>query len=45
MIGEAKKLPGERNDIAAAHPEIVEQLKKAYDDGFTDVTLRWGIKR
>lgn len=37
--------PGERNDIAAAHPEIVEQMKKAYDDWFTDVTVRWEIKR
>ncbi len=33
--------PGEWKDIAADHPEMVEQMKKAYDDWFTEVTARW----
>jgi arylsulfatase A-like enzyme len=37
--------PGERNDIAAAHPEIVEEMTKAYNEWFTDVTVRWRIGR
>lgn len=37
--------PGERNDIAADHPEIVQRLKKTYDDWFTDVTAGWQIKK
>jgi hypothetical protein len=35
---------GERNDIAANHPEIVQRLKKAYDDWFADVNAGWQIK-
>jgi hypothetical protein len=36
--------PGEWKDAAAAHPEIVEQMKRAYDDWFTDVAMRWNIE-
>jgi len=36
--------PGEWKDIAADHPKIVEQMKKAYDDWFTNVTVHWGTK-
>lgn len=33
--------PGETKDLAAAHPEIVEQMKKQYDAWFDDVAARW----
>ncbi len=33
--------PGETNDVAAAHPEIVEAMRKQYDAWFTDVAARW----
>jgi len=36
--------PGEWKDIAADHPKIVEQMKKTYDDWFTEVTARWGFE-
>jgi arylsulfatase A len=36
--------PGEWKDAAAAHTEIVEQMKRAYDDWFTDVAMRWNIE-
>jgi len=36
--------PGEFEDIAPDHPKILDQMKKAYDDWFTDVTARWDIQ-
>jgi len=33
--------PGETKDVAAEHPEIVDQMKKEYDAWFTDVSARW----
>jgi arylsulfatase/arylsulfatase A len=36
--------PGERNDIATDHLVIVQRMKKAYDDWFTDVAVCWQNK-
>lgn len=33
--------PGETKDLAAAHPEIVEKMKKQYEAWFDDVAARW----
>lgn len=33
--------PGERNDVAAAHPGLVEEMRKKYDVWFDDVCARW----
>lgn len=33
--------PGETKDLASAHPEIVEEMKKQYDAWFDDVAARW----
>lgn len=33
--------PGETKDLASAHPEIVEKMKKQYDAWFDDVAARW----
>jgi arylsulfatase/arylsulfatase A len=33
--------PGETNDIAGKHPELVEQMKQRYDDWFDEVCARW----
>jgi arylsulfatase A len=33
--------PGETKDLAAAHPERVEQMKQQYDAWFGDVAARW----
>ncbi len=32
---------GERTDLAARHPDIVDRLKKQYDAWFDDVCARW----
>ena len=32
---------GETKDLAAAHPDIVEKMKKQYDAWFDDVCARW----
>jgi arylsulfatase A-like enzyme len=32
---------GETRDVAAAHPEIAERMRKQYDAWFTDVAARW----
>lgn len=36
--------PGERNDVAAAHPDIIEKMKKQYAAWFDDVAARWAQK-
>jgi len=33
--------PGETRDLASAHPDIVEKMKKQYDNWFDDVAARW----
>ncbi len=33
--------PGETKDLASAHPDIVEQMKRQYDAWFDDVAARW----
>ena len=33
--------PGETNDVAAAHPDIVAKMKRQYDEWFTDVAVPW----
>ncbi|MCX7045489.1 MAG: arylsulfatase [Candidatus Sumerlaeota bacterium] len=33
--------PGETKDVAAAHPDIVEKMKKQYEAWFDDVAARW----
>jgi arylsulfatase/arylsulfatase A len=33
--------PGETNDLAGQHPEIVEQMKRLYEAWFDDVAARW----
>lgn len=33
--------PGEKTDLAAAHPEMVQQLARAYDAWFSDVSKDW----
>lgn len=33
--------PGEWKDLAAAHPEIVEKMKKQYDSWYDEVAVRW----
>jgi arylsulfatase A-like enzyme len=33
--------PGESKDVAAAHPQVVEQMKQQYDAWFSDVAARW----
>jgi hypothetical protein len=37
--------PGEWKDIASDHPKIVKKMQKAYDEWFSDVTVRWEDKR
>ncbi len=39
------KDPGELNNIADKHPEIVANMKKQYEDWFTDVTTNPGVTR
>lgn len=36
---------GERTDLAAHHPDLVERLKKQYDAWFDDVCSRWSAKQ
>jgi arylsulfatase A-like enzyme len=36
--------PGEKNDLAAKHPQIVEQMKTAYDRWFDDVSSTRGYE-
>ena len=33
--------PGETKNLAAAHPEMVERMKRQYDAWFSDVAARW----
>lgn len=33
--------PGQKDDIADAHPQVVEKLRKAYEDWWTDVSERF----
>ena len=33
--------PGETRDLAAAHPEVVERMKRQYEAWFDDVSARW----
>lgn len=33
--------PGETRDLAAAHPDIVEKMRRQYDAWFDDVCARW----
>jgi arylsulfatase A-like enzyme len=33
--------PGEWKDLASAHPEVVERMKKQYDAWFNEVAVRW----
>jgi len=33
--------PGETKDLAQRHPEIVQKMKRQYDQWFTDVAARW----
>jgi arylsulfatase A-like enzyme len=37
------KDPGQRNDVAAESPEVVERLKKVHDDWWADVSTGLGI--
>lgn len=37
------KDPGETKDVAAAHPDLVAQMKKQYDAWFDDVCARWRV--
>jgi arylsulfatase A len=33
--------PGEKNDVAADHPQLVEKMRAQYDAWFDDVCARW----
>jgi arylsulfatase A-like enzyme len=33
--------PGETRDVAPAHPQVVEKMKRQYDAWFDDVAARW----
>ena len=33
--------PGETRDVAAEHPDLVETMKKQYENWFDDVAARW----
>lgn len=33
--------PGQKKDIADAHPQVVEKLQKAYEDWWTDISARF----
>ncbi len=37
--------PGETKDLAAAHPSVVEKMKKQYDAWFNEVCARWIEKK
>lgn len=33
--------PGEKNDLAQQHPEVVKRMSEQYDEWYTDVAARW----
>ena len=37
--------PGEQNDLASQHPNLVKRLSGAYDDWFADVIKDWRKSR